>query len=96
MADRVSLQPPANAGTLAPAGNLSVNAGPDVGFEHVVLTQARHQPGLRRPQNRRQLLPLADSSCHYEINVLTGPRPRPGRLPQEPQVTDFALPLNQH
>ncbi|ONI50380.1 hypothetical protein STIB_54740 [Streptomyces sp. IB2014 011-1] len=33
LADRVSLQSPANAGTLAPTGNLGVNAGPDAGFD---------------------------------------------------------------
>jgi len=33
MADRVSLQSPANDGTLAPTGNLGVDAGPDSGFD---------------------------------------------------------------
>lgn len=31
--DRVSLQAPANAGTLAPTGNLGINAGLSAGFD---------------------------------------------------------------
>lgn len=33
LTDRVSLQSPANAGTLAPTGNLGMDTGPDSGFD---------------------------------------------------------------
>jgi hypothetical protein len=77
MADRVALQSPANAGTLAPAGNLSVNAGPDAGFDIYFSPKHGTHQGFAA-------LNTAGSSRLYEINVLTGPHPRPGRLLQEP------------
>ncbi|MFJ7057409.1 DUF4394 domain-containing protein, partial [Streptomyces microflavus] len=88
MADRVSLQSPANAGTLAPTGNLGVNAGPDAGFD--IYFSPKH--GTNRGF---AALNTADAARLYEVDVLTGAARDLGAFPERRQVTDLALPLGQ-
>ncbi|MFD3969891.1 DUF4394 domain-containing protein [Streptomyces cyaneofuscatus] len=86
--DRVSLQSPANSGTLAPTGTLGVNAGPNAGFDIYFSHQARTNQGFAA-------LSVNGAYCFYEVNVLTGQAEEVGVFPRSHQVTDVALPLNQ-
>jgi len=86
--DRVSLQSPANAGTLAPTGNLGVNAGPNAGFDIYFSHRARTNHGFAA-------LSVNGAYRFYEVNVLTGQAESIGAFPRNHQVTDVALPLNQ-
>ncbi|MFJ9074847.1 DUF4394 domain-containing protein [Streptomyces sp. NPDC102278] len=88
-ADRVSLQSPANAGTLAPTGNLGVNAGPDAGFDIHFSPEHGTNRGFASLDTGR-------GSRLYEIDVLTGAARDLGAFPAKQQVTDLALPLGQN
>lgn len=88
MADRVSLQSPANAGTLAPTGNLGVNAGPDAGFDIYFSPKRGTNRGFAT-------LNTAGTARLYEVDVLTGAARDLGAFSQRRQVTDLALPLEQ-
>ncbi|WP_374323751.1 DUF4394 domain-containing protein [Streptomyces sp. AP-93] len=88
MADRVSLQSPANAGTLAPTGNLGVNAGPDAGFDIYFSPKQGTNQGFAA-------LNTGSAFRLYGINFLTGAALDMGAFPKNHQVTDLALPLNQ-
>ncbi|WP_405435102.1 DUF4394 domain-containing protein [Streptomyces avidinii] len=88
MADRISLQSPANAGTLAPTGNLGVNAAPDAGFDIYYDAKAGTNKGFAA-------LGTGSSSSLYEINILNGRATGRGAFANRQQVTDIALPLNQ-
>ncbi|MFD9517881.1 DUF4394 domain-containing protein [Streptomyces sp. NPDC059979] len=87
-ADRISLQSPANAGTLAPTGNLGVNAGPDAGFDIYHDAKAGTNKGFAAINAGR-------GYGLYAINILTGRATGQGMFPARQQVTDIALPLNQ-
>ncbi|MCI4079069.1 DUF4394 domain-containing protein [Streptomyces sp. MMS21 TC-5] len=88
MADRVSLQSPANAGTLAPTGNLGVNAGLDSGFDIYYHSAAGTNHGFATVN--------AGSGYRlYGVDVLTGRVTDKGAFPKSYQVTDLALPVNQ-
>ncbi|WP_406246621.1 DUF4394 domain-containing protein [Streptomyces anulatus] len=86
--DRVSLQSPANAGNLAPTGNLGVTAGPNAGFDIYFSRRARTNQGFAA-------LSVNGAYRFYEVNVLTGQAEGIGAFPRNHQVTDVALPLNQ-
>ncbi|RLV69731.1 hypothetical protein STAN_5259 [Streptomyces sp. CBMAI 2042] len=88
LADRVSLQSPANAGTLAPTGNLGVNAGPDAGFDIYFSPKYGTNQGFAA-------LNTAGAARLYAVDVLTGAARDLGAFPQRRQVTDLALPLDQ-
>lgn len=87
--DRVSLQSPANAGTLAPTGGLGVNAGPSAGFD--IYYQA--SDGSNRGY---AALSTGGKQRFYKVDVLTGKATAVGDFPAGRQVVDVALPLNQH
>ncbi|MCP3760741.1 DUF4394 domain-containing protein [Streptomyces sp. TBY4] len=88
MADRVSIQSPANAGNLAPTGSLGINAGPDAGFDIYFNAKKNTNTGYAT---------LDNGSGHrlYEVNLLTGGVRSMGGFADGGQVTDIALPLNQ-
>lgn len=88
LADRVSLQSPANAGTLAPTGNLGVDAGPDAGFDIYFSPKRGTNQGYAA-------LNTAGAARLYQIDVLTGAARDLGAFSQRQQVTDLALPLDQ-
>lgn len=88
LADRVSLQSPANVGTLAPTGNLGVNAGPDAGFDIYFSPKCGTDQGFAA-------LNTAGAARLYAVDVLTGAARDLGAFPQRRQVTDLALPLDQ-
>lgn len=86
--DRVSLQSAANSGTLAPTGNLGVNAGPNAGFDIYFSHRTRTNHGFAA-------LSVNGAYRFYGINILTGQAVGLGAFPKNHQVTDVALPLNQ-
>lgn len=88
MADRISLQSPANAGTLAPTGNLGVNADLDAGFDiyYNPATDTNHGFAAIGTGGAYRL---------YAVDVLTGKATDKGAFPSKYQVTDLALPISQ-
>ncbi|WP_412556776.1 DUF4394 domain-containing protein [Streptomyces sp. WA6-1-16] len=82
------LQSPANSGTLAPTGNLGVNAGPNAGFDIYFSRRARTNHGFAA-------LSVNGAYRFYAVNILTGQAVGVGAFPKAHQVTDVALPLNQ-
>ncbi|MGW6966424.1 DUF4394 domain-containing protein [Streptomyces zaomyceticus] len=87
--DRVSLQSPANAGTLAPTGNLGVNAGPSAGFDIYYQASDGSNRGFAA-------LSTGGKQRFYKVNILNGKATLVGDFPAGRQVVDVALPLNQH
>ncbi|WP_260614629.1 DUF4394 domain-containing protein [Streptomyces sp. WAC07061] len=88
MADRISLQSPANAGTLAPTGGLGVDADLDAGFDIYYNPVAGTNHGFAA-------IGTGGSYRLYAVDLLTGKATRKGTFPAKYQVTDLALPLNQ-
>ncbi|MXG25296.1 DUF4394 domain-containing protein [Streptomyces sp. YIM 132580] len=88
LAERVSPQSPANSGTLAPAGNLGVDAGPDAGFDIYFPPEHGTNQGFAT-------LDTGGAARLYAVDVLTGAARDLGALPRRQQVTDLALPLDQ-
>ncbi|GHH59951.1 hypothetical protein GCM10018781_04050 [Kitasatospora indigofera] len=86
--DRVDLQSPANAGTLAPTGLLGVDAGPDAGFD------VYYSPG-RGTNHGYAALEAAGQRGLYRVDVLTGRAVALGSFPAGARVVDLALPLAQ-
>ncbi|MFF8036311.1 DUF4394 domain-containing protein [Streptomyces sp. NPDC016626] len=86
--DRVSLQSPANAGTLAPTGSLGVNAGPNAGFDIYYTPKTGTNQGFAA-------LKVSGTYRFYRINILNGTASPVGTFPTGQQVFDIALPLNQ-
>ncbi|THA83002.1 DUF4394 domain-containing protein [Streptomyces sp. A0592] len=88
MADRISLQSPANAGTLAPTGNLGVDAALDAGFDIYYNPAAGTNHGFAA-------IGTGNSYRLYAVDLLTGKATSKGAFPTQYQVTDLALPINQ-
>ncbi|WP_241253646.1 DUF4394 domain-containing protein [Streptomyces sp. W1SF4] len=88
MADRISLQSPANAGTLAPTGSLGVDADLDAGFDIYYNPVAGTNHGFAA-------IGTGGSYRLYAVDLLTGKATRKGAFPAKYQVTDLALPFNQ-
>ncbi|MFJ5934442.1 DUF4394 domain-containing protein [Streptomyces sp. NPDC093071] len=86
--NRVSLQSPANAGTLAPTGNLGVDAGPSAGFDIYSKPSDGTNHGFAA-------LNTGGKQRFYTVDLLTGRAALVGAFPASRQVVDIALPLNQ-
>ncbi|MGW6260971.1 DUF4394 domain-containing protein [Streptomyces sp. NPDC055085] len=86
--DRISVQSPANAGNLAPTGNLGVNADTVAGFDihYNPTTGANHGYAAIGTGGTYRL---------YSVNLLNGTATDQGAFPKKYQVTDLALPINQ-
>ncbi|MEU7115109.1 DUF4394 domain-containing protein [Streptomyces sp. NPDC046182] len=87
-ADRISVQSPANAGTLAPTGNLGVDAALDAGFDIYYNSMAGTNHGFAA-------IGTGGAYRLYAVDVLTGKATGKGAFPTKYQVTDLALPINQ-
>ncbi|MER5968123.1 DUF4394 domain-containing protein, partial [Streptomyces sp. NPDC002057] len=87
-ADRVSLQSPANAGSLAPTGGLGVKIGPSAGFDVHYNTKAGTNHGYAT-------LNVDGTAGLYTVNLLTGAVSHKGSFPKALQVTDLAVTLNR-
>ncbi|MEU9103370.1 DUF4394 domain-containing protein [Streptomyces xanthophaeus] len=88
LTDRISLQSPANAGTLAPTGSLGINAVPDAGFDIYYSPRTGTNRGFAT-------ISTGGSYALYAIDVLNGKATTRGAFPGRTQVTDIALPPNQ-
>ncbi|MGW0915401.1 DUF4394 domain-containing protein [Streptomyces sp. NPDC002784] len=88
MADRISLQSPANAGTLAPVGNLGVDAALDAGFDIYFKKSTGTNHGFAT-------IKTGGTYRLHAVNVLTGAATHKGAFPKKYQVTDLALPIDQ-
>jgi hypothetical protein len=86
--DRVSLQSPANSGTLAPTGNLGVDAGSSAGFDIYYTRENGMNQGFAALKTR-------SAYRFYAINILNGDADLIGSFPSTHQVFDIALPLDQ-
>ncbi|WP_219461392.1 DUF4394 domain-containing protein [Nonomuraea rhizosphaerae] len=88
-ADQVSLQSPANAGSLAPAGKLGVDAGPVSGFDiHSTLRK-----GVTVSNTAYATLRTGGAFHFFTVNALTGDAVRIGSFPANRQVSDIAVRL---
>lgn len=87
--DRLDIQSPANAGTLAPVGQLRVDAGPDAGFD--VYSTVRD--GRSVAVQGWATLTVGGKSRIYSVDLATGEVTDRGtfRMP----VTDLAIGLDQ-
>ncbi|MFE6331641.1 DUF4394 domain-containing protein [Streptomyces sp. NPDC057806] len=88
VADRISLQSPANAGTLAPVGSLGVDATRDAGFDI-------HYKKSTGTNQGYATVNAAGAYRLYAVNVLTGAATDKGTFPRKYQVTDLSLPIHQ-
>lgn len=88
MGDRISLQSPANAGTLAPTGNLGVDAAPDAGFDI-------HYDAATGTNHGFAVIGTGGSWCLYSVDLLTGEATGKGGFPSAYKVTDLALPIKR-
>ncbi|MFE0206879.1 DUF4394 domain-containing protein [Streptomyces sp. NPDC058985] len=88
MTDRVSLQSPANAGTLAPTGNLGVDADLNAGFDIYYNPASGMNHGFAA-------IGTGGAYRLYEVNLLNGKATDKGAFPKKHQVTDLALPIDQ-
>ncbi|MFG2332822.1 DUF4394 domain-containing protein [Streptomyces sp. NPDC048604] len=88
MADRISLQSPANAGTLAPTGSLGVDAALDAGFDIYYNPASGMNHGFAA-------IGTGGTYRLYSVDVLTGKATSKGAFPTRYQVTDLALPISQ-
>ena len=83
--DRVALQSPANAGTLAPTGGLRVDAGLDAGFDVYSATSK----GATTSNTAFATLTVGDDSRLYAVDLLTGTATDAGAFDEA--VTDLAI-----
>jgi hypothetical protein len=79
--DQVSVQSPANAGSLAPTGKLGVDAGAWAGFD---IGAANRALATLDPGTGQRL---------YTVDLLTGRATSVGAFPRRAQVVDLAIPL---
>jgi len=88
MSDRISLQSPANAGTLAPTGSLGVDARLDAGFDI-------HYSPATGTNHGFAAIGSGGTYRLYGVDVLAGKATDMGAFPKKHQVTDLALPVDQ-
>ncbi|MFE0255205.1 DUF4394 domain-containing protein [Streptomyces sp. NPDC059010] len=82
--DQVSIQSPANAGNLAPAGRTGVDVPGDAGFDIYSSAKSGTNSGY-----------AVTGSRVLRIDLLTGKATVTGGFPQGRQVVDLAIPLKQ-
>lgn len=84
MLDQVVIQSPANAGTLAATGKLTVDAGRRAGFD-IYMTRSGNR-GLA-------VLEVGGRARLYDVALLSGEANRLGSFPSGLNVVDIAIPL---
>ncbi|WP_371580358.1 DUF4394 domain-containing protein [Streptomyces sp. NBC_01314] len=82
--DQVTVQSPANAGSLAPTGKLGVDAPPDSGFDIYSSVRSGVNAGY-----------AVTGARMFGVNLLTGKASSTGSFPKGRQVVDLAIPLRQ-
>lgn len=89
--DQVVLQSPANAGSLASTGKLTVDAGTQAGFD----IYSRIKAGSTKEVTGFASLSVDGRYRVYKIDLLSGEVRRSRGFPINDQPVDIALPLNQ-
>jgi hypothetical protein len=89
--DTVVVQSPANAGLLAPAGKLQVDAGTSVGFD----ISSRNRFGVTQGNTGYATVSVLGRYGFFQVNLLTGKLSRVGGFRADTQVMDIAIPLDQ-
>lgn len=88
--DQVVLQSPANAGTLAATGKLTVDTGTDVGFD---IFSTLSGGVTVEVQGFASLVDSVGSASFYSISLPTGKAELLGSFRAQDQVIDIAIPL---
>lgn len=89
--DTVVVQSPANAGLLAAAGKLQVDAGTSVGFD----IYSRNRFGVTQGNTGYATVSVLGRYSFFQVNLLTGKASRIGGFRADTQVMDLAIPLDQ-
>ncbi len=89
--DQVAIQSPANAGTLAATGKLTVDAGLPVGFDIYSTIRNNTTVALRAFAS----LVVGGETRLYAITLFTGKASSRGAFRAQDQVIGIAIPLNQ-
>ncbi|MET7329550.1 DUF4394 domain-containing protein [Nonomuraea sp. NPDC005650] len=87
--DQISVQSPANAGNLAPAGRLGVDAATGAGFD----VFSRLRGGVTVSNTAYAALKVRGAYRFYTVNALTGDAVLVGTFPMNRQVRDIAVQL---
>ncbi|MGQ0776318.1 MAG: DUF4394 domain-containing protein [Pseudonocardiales bacterium] len=90
--DTLVVQSPANAGTLAPTGQLTVDAGPNAGFD---VYSVLDNMGTTVDNRAFATLQVGGRYALYDVNLLTGKATSRGDFRPGTNVVDIAIPLNQ-
>ncbi len=89
--NQIVLQSPANNGTLAATGLLTVDAGPSAGFD----IYSKVRDGSTVELFGYATLQVGGSYRSYDITLFSGNAEDEGAFPANVQVFDLAMPLNQ-
>ena len=90
MLDQVSVQSPANAGSLAGTGKLGADVGAEAGFD----VYSTLRSGTTRANDAFATLEVGGQFTLFRVDLLTGAASRVGDLDQD--VSDLAIALDQH
>ncbi|MGH3915092.1 MAG: DUF4394 domain-containing protein [Pseudonocardiaceae bacterium] len=90
--DTLVLQSPANAGTLAPSGQLTVDAGTDAGLD---IYSVLDESGTTVDNRAFATLQAGGRYALYDVNLLTGKATSCGEFHSGMKVVDLAIPLDQ-
>jgi hypothetical protein len=86
--DQVSVQSPANAGSLAPTGKLGVDAGSSAGFEI-------HSPRRGGTPTALATLQVGQRSGLYKVDLVSGRAKAVGTFPARHRIVDLAIQVDQ-
>ena len=89
MTDQVLIQSPANNGTLAPTGSLTVDAAPNAGFD--IFSTLSNGKAVSAAGFATLVAPDGSASL-YSVNLLNGTATSVGKFPL--QITDLTISLN--
>lgn len=90
--DTLVVQSPANAGMLAPTGQLTVDAGPHAGFD---IYSVLDNKGTTVDNRAFATLQTGSRYALYDVNLLTGKATSRGDFRSGTNVVDIAIELNQ-
>jgi hypothetical protein len=89
--DQISVQSPANAGSLAPTGKIGVDAGSSAGFD----IYSPLGDGKATSATALATLQVGERSGLYKVDLLTGNAKAVGIFPSRHQIVDLAIQLDQ-
>jgi hypothetical protein len=89
--DQISVQSPANAGSLAPTGKTGVDAGSSAGFD----IYSPLGDGKATSATALATLQVGERSRLYKVDLLTGSAKAVGTFPSRHQIVDLAIQLDQ-